>query len=189
VQGRAAALELHTVNRYARHGSPAGKTVATIAEVPSRAGSRTPDFVVTYADGTVERLECVTVTGAPAGRVSSASALAKESMLRPPTPAAIERAILSKAANTVSKPSQLAAPIPGMPQVPPGGAIVVNVVNGGSRAMADAAVARIPASVGAYVQRIEVTFLERAGGPQSPLTRSTAAYVRDAGGRFVPMTP
>jgi hypothetical protein len=188
VQGRSSGLELHTANRYLKQGSPTGKTVATMESIPSRAGARTPDYVVTYTDGTVERVECVTVTSAPRGRVGGAVDLANASMERPPTAGDIHNAIVSKAGSG-AKPSQLASAIPGRPDVPARGAIVVNVATGGSRAMADAAVSRVPAGIGAHVQRIEVTFLERAGDSSSPLVRRTATYVRDASGRFVPLTP
>ena len=185
VAGRSAPLELHTLKRYLDNPN-----VASVTVVESAAGGRTPDFVVTYIDGTVTRVEVVTLTAAPAGRVEGPKALAAATMDRPPTVGAIRDAVRAKAANKPGKPSQLVSPIGTMPHVAAGGTIAVNIASSGEnlRQTVDVAIRGLSPTIGAHVQRVEVSFLERTD-TAGPLLRPAAVYVRNASGQFVPETP
>lgn len=119
--------ELRTVMDLAGRGD-----VHRITPVPSASGSRTPDFVVTRADGTTTRVEVTTVTGAGPGYQARGLGAADT-----PSPAQVRRALRGK----VTPPrgggtTQFDADLPG---VPTGGTLAVHLRGADAATAADRA--------------------------------------------------
>lgn len=185
VQRRGATPELRAALRYLDEGGPGGRAVQVLEFVPSRSGARTPDMVVHYQDGGVERVEVTTVTSAPRGRLDTGPTagpgareqLASATRSREPATQDLVAALVRKGAAN----GQLAVPMSG---VPVGGAIVLEVSRGtGITAMADAAVSQAGPRLDPAVRRIEVIGMERAS-PSAPLQRVVRTYVRSGPSSF-----
>jgi hypothetical protein len=200
VDGRAAAAELGAVIRVLENGID-GKAVARVEVVPSSSAGRTPDLVVHFTDGTTTRYEIRTLTSAPVGYLTTtpksgatpktgpgahARSLAEKTAERPVTVSRIKQAIIDKARVTSTRPSQLTAPLPG---VAPGGTIAVNITAADvTLQMIDTAVQQLP-SLGAHVERIDVSYLGPRASTSDPLTRVTATYAQQPSGTYVRTTP
>ncbi len=105
VHTRGHSSELRTLDDLGARGD-----VTAITPVPAARGSRTPDFVVTRADGSQVRVEVTTVTGAPRGRVDRGLGGAA-----PPTQRDIENAIARKTSTSSSTPNQFQADLGDVP--------------------------------------------------------------------------
>ncbi len=178
-QRRAASSELKAVLQYLDQGAPDGRTVLTLEIVGSRSRGRSPDCVIRYTDGSVERVEITTLTSAPRGHSPGGAALARATAQRGATPSDIAAAIVRKAADAPARRSQLTAP---MPNVRAGGTIRVNLTHTSvSPAAVDQAVQSVAGTLGAHVERIEVGYMDRASASE-PLRTHIIVYVRVVGG-------
>jgi hypothetical protein len=185
VHRRAASHEIHTLVRYLEHGSPDGRAVARLDVIPSRSGTQSPDFVVHYSDGTLERLEVTAVTSGARGTQSTARGtdlvarerLAEATLTRSNVLAGdIGRAIMRKATGR-----QL---LDTLAEVPQGGSIVVHVTFGSiTPSIADQAVASVANQIGPAVSCIEISFLARAS-PELPVYRVVRSYRRSSTGAY-----
>ncbi|WP_397569640.1 hypothetical protein [Schlesneria sp. T3-172] len=184
VQGRAAAAELRTIEGILNEGL-GGRSVASVEVIPSSSAGRTPDLVVHFGDGTVTRVEIRTVSSAPRGRVvpkstgsrgAAARQLLEDTEVRLPTQTDVENAVLEKAKDTTRRPSQLTAPLTG---VPSGGTIFVQLpYSDMDPAMVTAAIVKISPSLGAHVEQIVVVVQLPRPSPTEPLRFGALTYVR-----------
>ena len=101
--------------------------VVQIDVLPSSNDGRSPDFVVTMEDGSKTRVEVVTLTG----RGPNYQERGQGRVDAPPTARDLRSAVMKKARSTPAKPSQLNAPIEG---VPTGGTIAVHMRGGADAA-------------------------------------------------------
>ena len=162
VHTRGHSSELRTLDDLGARGD-----VTAITPVPAARGSRTPDFVVTRADGSQVRVEVTTVTGAPRGRVDRGLGGAA-----PPTRRDIENAISRKTSTSSSTPNQFQADLG---DVPTGGTLAVHLRGGGSAQMADDAVAAQAAGLRkSGVNQVEVYTSDR----------QVLTYTRQADGSY-----
>jgi hypothetical protein len=173
VDRRAAAVELRKINDVLTNGYN-GRRVAQLRVVPQTSLQRSPDFVLTFEDGTTTRLESRAFTAAPRGHSPPHAPLSAATRARaehPITQGELETAILSKARSRPTRFSQLDVPMSG---VPTGGQIAITSTHTPlSIATADAAVANLAPRLGNHVQSISLTFPDIA-----TKTRITVVYHR-----------
>jgi hypothetical protein len=141
VHTRAAAAELKTLVAFAAHPG-----VKQIQIVPSRSGTRTPDFVVHTTGGGKTRFEVTTVTGAARGY---------QHVGDPGRTTEVEDIVQAVRRKALGR-SQLTEPLP---DVPPGGTLVVHLPRGGpgaDQSVKDAMARLAPELVGApYLHAIQ----------------------------------
>jgi hypothetical protein len=184
VHRRAHASEIYTLMRYLDHGAADGRVVSRLDVIESGAGGRTPDFVLHFADGSIERAEITTLTSAKRGLNDVSTRAGRERQVSETmdrvnvTPGNLARAVRDKAKGN----SQLLAAVPG---VPTGGTLVVNVSHGNATAQtADAAIALLNESgLGAHVRHIEFTFMEQRS-IQEGSRRVVRTFERTADGTY-----
>lgn len=187
-QGRGAASELQDVIRLLRDGQVDGKPIARVELVPSSSAGRTPDIRIHFADGTQTSWEVRSITSAPQNRVTpkpdaglgaSGRALAEHGQKRSVTASDIAQAIWSKAKNTASRPSQIAS----------GGTISIHVSAADiSRAEIANGVQQIAPTLGAHVERVEITCIGSRASPVDALARDVMVFVRQPNGSYL-LTP
>ena len=159
---RGHSAELRTLDDLAKRSD-----VDSIRPVPAAKGSRTPDFVVTNAQGQQVRVEVTTVTGAPSGRVNRGLGGAA-----PPTEADIAGAITRKTSTSGTRPNQFQADLG---DVPKGGTLAVHLRGGGTADMADAAVRKSADKLnGSGVNSVEIYTADR----------QVLTYTRQADGTY-----
>jgi hypothetical protein len=169
---RGASSELKTIDELSERAE-----VLRIFPVPSSSAGRSPDFAVLMGlpDGSValRRVEITTVTGSQAGYLARGAGGARAT-----TATDIVRAVDGKIASRAGRPSQLVAPVTGLPA---GGTLFVHLPHAGATAAADvaAAMARLAPRLArtTYVHGVEFVLPNR----------TVLRYVRDAAGAFQPV--
>jgi len=172
VDRRAAAAELRQIDDILASGYQ-GRPVTRVRVVPHTSQQRTPDLVLEFADGTTTRVEIRAFTAAPRGHTDPHAPLrrATESRRDAVSRSELETAVLSKAATSSSRRSQLDVPLRG---VAVGGRISIQSHHRTiSAADADAAMLNLAPRLGTHVQSVAFTSPSGTGAG-----RITLVYVR-----------
>lgn len=172
VDRRAAAAELRQIDDILAFGYE-GRPVTRVRVVPHTSQQRTPDLVLEFGDGTTTRVEIRAFTAAPRGHTDPHAPLrrATESRRDAVSRSELETAVLSKAATSSSRRSQLDVPLRG---VAVGGRVSIQSHHRTiSAADADAAMLNLASRLGSHVQSVAFSSPSGTGAG-----RVTLVYVR-----------
>ena len=162
VDRRAAAFEMRRIHDLLTHGYDGKRVVLLRVVAPSSAG-RTPDLVMKLENGEMHRVEVRAFTSAPKGHSRPHRALSEATVRReqPVTAAQLARAIRRKAQTMPGAPSQLDAPLDGVPE---GGDLTIT---SGHRRLsqrdAEIAINRLAPGLGRHIHTITLLFPDAGG--------------------------